>query len=125
MPMMTLMPKLLAATHQGFFYPVQASTIARDVDPLAWFIHGITIFFTALIVALTVYFAWKYRASVHPVPHPPGHNNVLEVTWTAIPAVIVFICFFWGFRVYMRMNTPLPASETIQAVGQMWFWQFK
>jgi cytochrome c oxidase subunit II len=114
----------LAATNQGIFYPIQASEIARDLDPLAWFIHGVSIFFTVLIIALTVWFAFKYRASVHPVPRPPGHNNALEITWTAIPAVIVFVCFFWGFRVYMKMTVPVPGSEKIDVGAAMWYWQF-
>lgn len=116
---------LLAAAHQGFFMPIEASKIAREIDPLAWYIHGVTIFFTVLICALTAWFAWKYRASVHPQADPPGHNNLLEVTWTVIPAFIIFVMFFWGFRVYTRMTTPSPAAVQIDAVGQMWNWSFQ
>lgn len=120
----TTLPSATQPSEHGFFYPVQASTIARDVDPLAWFIHGITIFFTLGIMAATLYFAIKYRESKHPVPDPPGHNNVLEVVWTAIPAVIVFICFFWGFRVYMKMDVVQPGAMRVEGVGKQWFWQF-
>ena len=119
----TTMPSTRPSEH-GFFYPVQGSTIAQDVDPLAWFIHGMSIFFTVGIIAVTVYFVIRYRASVHPVAEPPGHNNVLEVVWTAIPAVIVFICFFWGFRVYMKMTVTQPGATRVEAVGKQWFWQF-
>ena len=82
---------LLAAAHRGFFLPIQASEIAREVDPLAWYIYGVTIFFTLLICGVTAYFAWKYRASNYPVADPPGHNNVLEVVWTVIPSMIIFV----------------------------------
>ena len=116
---------LLAAMHPGFFMPTEASTIAREIDPLMWFIHGITIFFTLAILIATAYFAWKYRESKYPVADPPGHNNVLEVTWTVIPSIIVFICFFWGFRVFMRMTTQQPAAVQIDALGQQWFWGFQ
>lgn len=111
-------------SEHGFFYPVQASTIAADHDPLAWFIHGMSIFFTLGIIGVTIYFVVKYRSSVHPVPQPPGHNNVLEVVWTAIPAVIVFICFFWGFRVYMKETVQQPGANRVEAVGFQWDWQF-
>ena len=116
---------LLAAKHPGFFMPTEASTIAREIDPLMWFIHGVTIFFTLAIVVATIYFAWRYRESKNPIAEPPGHSNVLEVTWTVIPAIIVFVCFFWGFRVFMRMTTQQPAAVQIDALGQQWFWGFQ
>ncbi len=123
--MLMTISNMLAATHQGFLLPEQASTIARDIDPLTWFIHGITILFSVGILAVTAWFAWKYRASAHPIADPPGHNNMLELTWTLIPSIIVFICFFWGFRVYMRMTTPHPGSLPITANASMWAWQFE
>lgn len=123
--MTMLTTNLLAAAHRGFFMPIQASEIAREIDPLAWYIHGVTIFFTVGICAATAYFAWKYRASAYPVADPPGHNNALEVTWTVIPAIIIFIMFFWGFRVFTRMTTPKPSAIQIDAIGQMWEWSFQ
>lgn len=119
----TTMPSTQPSEH-GFFYPIQASTIAHDHDVLAWFIHIMSIVFTVGIIGATVYFVVKYRASVHPIPEPPGHNNVLEVVWTAIPAVIVFICFFWGFRVFMKMTVEQPGATRVEAVGKQWFWQY-
>ena len=121
---MQTMP-MLAAAHRGFFLPVQASTIAREIDPLSLFIHGVTIVFTLLIVVLTAYYAWRYRASKYPVADPPGHNNLLEVGWTVVPSIIVFVCFFWGFRVFMRMTAPQPAALQVDAIGQMWVWSFQ
>lgn len=123
--MLMTISSLLAATHQGFVLPVQASTIAEDVDPLTWFIHIITIVFSVGIILVTAWFAWKYRASAHPTPEPPGHNNLLELTWTIIPSIIVFICFFWGFSVYMRMTTPNPGALPVTANASMWAWTFE
>jgi cytochrome c oxidase subunit 2 len=125
--MFNLLAQLAPSTRpseHGFFYPIQGSTIAQDVDPLAWFIHGMSIFFTVGIIAVTVYFVIRYRSSVHPTPEPPGHNNVLEVVWTAIPAVIVFVCFFWGFRVYMKMTVQQPGANRVECVGFQWDWKF-
>jgi cytochrome c oxidase subunit II len=119
------MLNLLAGAHRGFVLPKQASTIAQEIDPLTWFIHGITIFFTVLIVGATAYYAWRYRESKHPVADPPGHNNALEVGWTVLPSIIVFVCFFWGFRVFMRMTAPQPAALQVDALGMMWEWQFQ
>jgi cytochrome c oxidase subunit 2 len=123
--MLMTIQNMLAATHQGFVLPEQASTIARDIDPLTWFIHGITIFFSVGIILVTGWFAWKYRAAAHPIADPPGHNNVLELVWTVIPSIIVFVCFFWGFSVYMRMTAKHPGALPITANASMWAWQFE
>lgn len=123
--LMTISSLLASTSHQGFILPEQASTIARDVDPLTLFIHILTIAFSVGIMAVTGWFAWRYRASAHPIPDPPGHNNLLELTWTVIPSIIVFICFFWGFSVYMRMSTPQPGALPVTANASMWAWAFE
>jgi len=47
---------------QGFpFQPEQASTIARSVDHLYYFITAVTLFFTAVIFLIIFYLMIKYR----------------------------------------------------------------
>jgi len=43
------------------FQPEQASTIARSVDNLHFFITAVTLFFTFLIFSIIFYFMIKYR----------------------------------------------------------------
>lgn len=121
---MQQMFSILGAGHQGFFLPKQASSIAPDVDWMMWYINIISIFFTVLIFAMTAYFAWRYRASRSPVSEPPGHNNVLEVVWSVIPALLLLIMFAFGFKTYMNMSVEPKAGVTIKAVGSMWKWNF-
>jgi cytochrome c oxidase subunit 2 len=117
--------QLLAASHQGFFMPKQASSIAPQVDWLMWFINAVSIFFTVLIFALVIYFAWRYRANRNPVPAPAGHNNILEAVWTIIPAIIVLLIFFFGFRGYMEMSVQPAAAHQVRVVGFKWGWTFE
>jgi len=115
---------LLAANHQRFVFPVQASTVSMQNDLLWWIITGISIFFTVLIFALTLIFCFKYRASVHPVAAPAGHNNVLEVGWTIVPAIIVFGIFIVGFVDYMNLATPPGNALEIRVDGKKWVWNY-
>jgi cytochrome c oxidase subunit II len=112
----------------GLFMPIRASSVAEPVDHLMWFINAVAVFFTLLIFVLTVYFCWKFHHSKNPVAKPTGHNNVLELTWTAIPTVIVFVMFFWGFFVYMKMFAPAAERQTaevnIRVEGYKWGWRF-
>ena len=43
------------------FQPDQASTIAKSVDQLYFFLTAVTLFFTALIFSIIFYFMIKYR----------------------------------------------------------------
>ena len=112
-------------SEHGFFYPIQASTIAQESTRSRGSSTACRSSSRVGIIAVTVWFVIKYRASVHPVPHPPGHNNVLEVVWTAIPAMIVFICFFWGFRVYMKMTVAAARLRPDRGHRQAVVWQFQ
>ena len=72
-------------------FPEQASTVAKHVDALFFFILAVTVFFTLLVVILVAYFAVKYRREKHPTAIPIHGNIPLEITWSAIPLVITEI----------------------------------
>lgn len=115
---------ILGAVHQGFFMPKSASSIAPEVDGLMWYINIVGIFFAVLIFGITAYFAWRYRASKNPVSEPPGHNNVLEVVWSVIPAFLLLVMFGVGFKSYMEMSVPPQEGVTIRVTAKMWNWTF-
>jgi cytochrome c oxidase subunit 2 len=116
---------LLAAAHQGFFFPKQASSIAPSVDWLMWLINGVAVFFTVGIILVTIWFAFRYRESRNPVPEPAGHNNALEIIWTVIPSIIVLVIFFFGFRGYMEMVVPPTVAHDVKVRAFMWGWSFE
>ena len=91
----------------------QGSVHAGDVDDLYMFLVWLSLFFFALIVFLTVYFAWKYRRQKEGVLTPNiSHNLALELLWSVIPLIIVMGIFFWGFNDYVRASiAPNDAIE--------------
>jgi len=113
------------APDEGIFLPQGVSTIAGDVDGVFFYINAVTVFFTVLIFALTIYYAIRYRASRNPVPEPPQHNNVLEVVWTVVPLILVLAMFWFGFRQFMDQTIAPPNAERIAVDGYTWAWQFK
>ena len=80
---------------QGFpFQPEQASSIARSVDYLYFFITAVTVFFTTVIFAVIFFFMIKYRRrSPGERPKAIEGSLPLEVLWTAIPTLIVAVIF--------------------------------
>ncbi len=104
--------------------PDQASTIARSVDHLYFFITAITLFFTILIFSFIFYFMIKYRRrSPDERPKAIEGSLPLEVLWTAIPTLIVAVIFVWGSSLYFRNSEPPPGAMEIFVTGKMWMWK--
>lgn len=112
-----------------FWMPEKASTFADDVDGPFYFIYWVCLFFFVLIVALMVWFMWRYRRPAEgttPDTHAaPTHNTPLEVTWSAIPLVLVIVMFYLGFRGALNMQEAPDGAMTIDVVAQKWSWSFK
>jgi cytochrome c oxidase subunit 2 len=110
---------------QGFpIRPDQASTIARGVDHLFYFLTAIDLFFTALIFLIIFYFMLRYRRrSQKDQPAQIEGNIPLEVIWTAIPLVLVVIVFLWGTSLFIRNSRPPAAATEIFVVGKQWMWK--
>ena len=119
---------LLAQTGRaggGFWFPESASTVAPEVDRVFNWITWICIFFFLLIVGAMVWFMFKYRRREHVAStEGPTHNTPLEITWTAIPLILVILIFYIGLQGYVNLTTPPENAYEIEAVGQQWYWSF-
>lgn len=112
---------------QGFpIRPDQASTIARGVNQLYYFLTAVDLFFTALIFLTIFYFAVKYRRGAKQAKVTQVEGSVpLEVLWTIIPLGICVITFLWGSSLYIRNSRPPEASTEIFVVGKQWMWKLQ
>ena len=107
-------------------FPEQASSFARDVDMLYFFLIGVSMFFTILIGALIIYFVVKYRRrSETDRPKEVHGQMMLEVVWTAIPLVLVMIMFFWGAAVFYKQFRPPANAMEILVTGKQWMWKMQ
>ena len=107
------------------FFPPAGSTLAGEVDSLFYFIFWASAVLFAIVIGLTVFFIIRYRRR-RPTGTTYGrdHNLALEITWTAVPTVLILIVFVWGFRAYMRMTiVPRDALE-VKVTAQKWFSTF-
>jgi cytochrome c oxidase subunit 2 len=112
---------------QGFpIRPEQASTIARGVDHLYYFLTAVDLFFTALIFFTVFHFAIKYRRRSEKEEASQIEGNLpLEVLWTFIPLVFVVVMFLWGTNLYIRNSRPPEASMEIFVIGKQWMWKLQ
>jgi cytochrome c oxidase subunit 2 len=109
-----------------FWMPPAASTIAPHTDAVFYFIYTVSLFFFTLIVLLMAYFVFRYRRRVEGERGPgrTTHHTALELTWTAVPLVLVVLMFYSGFRGFMNLMNPPAGALDIRVLGQKWLWSF-
>lgn len=106
-----------------YFLPEAGSIHGRRTDTLFWVSMGIVT--TAFVVtnALLFFFAYKYqyregkRASYYP------ENHKLELIWTVVPAVVMAVMVFTGWRAWRDIMSEAPQdAQVIEIVGKQFNW---
>src|SRR6185295_18621400 len=107
-------------------FPVQASTLAPEVDHLLYFLLAITTFFTLLIFGSIFYFAIRYRRrSERELPHVAHTGYTLEILWSVIPFGLTMVMFTWGASIFFTASKPPNDAIQIYAVGKQWMWKLQ
>lgn len=85
-----------------------------------------TIVFVAVEVAL-IYVIVRFRQRAdRPDPKPVHGNTMLEILWTAIPAVIlIFIAIPTVRTIFATQAKAAPDALLIEVVGHQWWWEFR
>ena len=88
-------------------FPESASSIAPEVDALFWAWTLVSLFFTALIAILIIYFMARYRRRHEDQVGQPERAPIwLEIAWSAIPLAIALAMFAWGTQVFVKIYRP-------------------
>jgi cytochrome c oxidase subunit II len=108
------------------FFPDQASTTAHDVDPLFFYLTGISAIMTVGIAAFIIVFAiWFRRRSDTDRPPPTRTNLPLEITWSVIPLFFFISFFIWGAKIFFAQFTPPADAMEILVTGKQWMWKLQ
>jgi cytochrome c oxidase subunit II len=110
------------------WFPVQASTQAKNTDDLYHVLVDASIPIFVLVTAVILYCAWQFhmRPGEELKDGPPIHGNTrLEVFWTAMPAALLLGLLSYSF-VVLHDNEKKPAHEIrIGVTGQQFAWTFQ
>lgn len=100
-----------------------ASAIGDKYESLFWVTTWITVAVFILTQILLFGFSYKYqykegrRAAFYP------DNTKLEVIWTVIPAIVLTLLVFGGFKVWNEMTDAAPENaEVIEIMGYQFAW---
>ncbi len=107
-------------------FPDQASSVARQVDTLYYFLTGVTLFFSVLIFSLVFYFAIRYRRRTDDeLPKPIEGSLKLEIFWSVVPLALTMVMFFWGATLFYHIRRSPNDATQLFVVGKQWMWKIQ
>lgn len=103
-----------------------ASTFAEGVDLAFYLILGTAVFFLVGITVVMIYFVIKYNKKRHPKADTSIEGSVkLELIWTIIPTILVFVMFYFGWAGFAPMRDVPDEAIPVKAIARMWSWTFE
>ncbi|MBF9035489.1 cytochrome c oxidase subunit II [Rhodobacterales bacterium HKCCE2091] len=118
--------EIIGRPHSGGINFQEAVTgVARDIHALDWFLLVIISAIVLFVVALLIYSMMKHNARANPTPATFTHNTKIEVTWTLVPLLILFVVGAFSLPVLFRQQTIPEADVLIKATGYQWYWGYE
>jgi len=90
-------------------------------DLLLWIIFAISIF----VLVLLLYVIVRFRESKNPNPSKVTHNTAIEVLWTVVPVVILFVIGFYSLPLLYATDDTADADMTVKVIGRQWYWSYE
>lgn len=121
----------------GFFSAIawEFNTHGRQLLPVAASEHGaltdnlfnITLIITGIVFVLThialFLFSYKYKGSTERKAFFYSHNDKLEVYWTVIPAIVLAVLVFSGWKTWTNITKPAPQEAlTLDVTAKQFGW---
>ncbi|WP_338253559.1 cytochrome c oxidase subunit II [Dictyobacter halimunensis] len=109
-----------------------AGPVAASESSLFWLILGISIVIFVLVEGILIFSIIRYRERPG-MPNPfQNHGNLkLELIWTVIPTLVLFVILFFTIRglLYVAPENEPAASASqprmeVTAIGHQWWWEF-
>jgi cytochrome c oxidase subunit 2 len=106
--------------------PDQGSEQADDYDFVFWFVTAICVIIFAVVASVSVYSVLKFRAKPDDDSDgPPIHGHTgLEITWTAVPFVLVTAIAIVSTVALARSERLSDDHMTVEVLAQQFTWMF-
>lgn len=107
--------------------PTAASAQAASIDALFRGEYAVIAFLFALIIVFMVYSIVVFRrkkGDTTDAAHVEG-NTKLEIAWTVLPLLTVFVFAVWGGQSLREVTKAEPQPLVVNVIGQQWAWRFE
>ena len=119
------LPIIGAPQPGGVNFQRAVTDVARDIQALDNFLLWIAAAITVFVLGLLLWAAVKHNARAHPVPATFTHNTRIEITWTLVPLLILFVIGAFSLPVLFRQQTIPEADVVVKAIGYQWYWGYE
>ena len=122
-------PGLIEHRIANIFRPV--ATPAESEYKLAMFVFAITGTIFVVVAGLLIYTILRFRArpgdDTHREPPQVYGSSQIEIAWTVIPILIVFVLVGVTARILTGVGDAKPPASAVQAtiVGHQWWWEIR
>jgi cytochrome c oxidase subunit 2 len=87
---------------------------------------AITVFFTAMICFLILFYAIKYRrGSRVSRANPVSHNTTIEAIWIGFPLFIALLLFVGATFAFFDLYAMPDNAAEIYVLGRQWMWELR
>ncbi|MCV9387665.1 cytochrome c oxidase subunit II [Reichenbachiella ulvae] len=88
-----------------------------------WWTTGVTVAAFILTHILLFWFAYRYQYKSDSTANFYPHNDKLELIWTVIPAFVLALLIFSGFRAWDKITDQAPDNaEVVEIMGYQYAW---
>jgi cytochrome c oxidase subunit 2 len=107
------------------FLPEQASSYARSVDALHFFVITTTMIAAFGVFATALYFFVRYRrrSDTDVTPHVTP-RAIHEVFFIGVPLSLFLLWFGIGYPQFASLSTPPKDAMDVYVQGKKWMWKF-
>ncbi len=107
----------------GFQDPASTKMVA--LENMHHFLFVIISLIAIVVVSLLVFVIFRFHEKRSPTPSKTTHNTLLEVIWTAIPALIVAAIAVPSVKLIYDFDRTVEADLTIKVTGHQWYWSYE
>jgi cytochrome c oxidase subunit II len=105
------------------FLPEASSPHGRRTDQLFWVSMAIVTAAFFLTNTVLFYFAFKYRGNTRNKASYYPENHKLELIWTVVPAIIMALMVFTGWRAWRDIMSEAPqGAQEFEIIGKQFNW---
>ena len=101
-----------------------ASPVMERIVEFHDIIFAIEVGVVILVLGILCYVIVRFNAKSNPVPSTTTHNTLLEVTWTAVPVLILIIIAVPSMKLLYYADRVEKAEMTLKITGNQWFWTY-
>ncbi len=103
-----------------------ASIHGVKLDSMFWLSMGIIMIAFVVTQILLFWYAYKFQHQDGKRAYFFPHNNKIEIIWTVIPAVVMAILIFNGWKQWAAITAPAPKdSVVVEVMGKQFNWMVR